>query len=153
VRHVVLPQLEAAFGEAVHDAIARAAALAAEDGAWLDAHAASLFSSIAALQPGGIGLAEAPLRALPPPLVRRVLLQAMRAVAGGREVGSRHVDAGLDVLAGRCRSSETPAGQWELLGGNLVLTSRAAAADTPEQGKGPKPRVRARSSRRLSNRT
>lgn len=144
VRHVLMPQLEAAFGESVHDAIARAAALAAEDAAWLDAEAGRLFASMSNPRPGGIGFPDVSLRALPLPLVRRLLLLAMRAVAGGREVGSRHVDVGLDVLDGRCRSAETPAGQWELIGGNLVLTGRVLAEDEPARARGPKARVRPR---------
>jgi tRNA(Ile)-lysidine synthase len=144
VRHVLLPQFEAAFGDSVLDAIARAAALAAEDGAWLDAEASRLFSSMAGPSPGGIALAEAPLRALPAPLARRVLLQAMRAVAAGREVGSRHVEAAIDVLNGRCRSAETPAGHWEHIRGNLVLTSRAGAEVEPAPARRPKARVRTR---------
>lgn len=120
LRHVVLPFLRDTLGGSVDEAIARAAAQAAEDGAWLDGQAAE---HLASLSPGPDGwpvLELDDLRSLPRPLLRRVMWQVMRRQTG-REIGSQHVDSALDVLDGRVRAGETPAGRWELLGEKLVL--------------------------------
>ena len=134
VRHVVLPQLVSALGPSLVDAIARSAALAAEDGRWLDDLAAERLSELAS--PGDrVALSAVQLRSLPGPLSRRVLLQAMRSESG-KEISAGHVEAALDVLERRERAAETPAGRWELLGEKLVLLSRALGAGAESGGTG-----------------
>ena len=127
VRHVVLPQLASALGPAIVDAIARTASLAAEDGAWLDELAAERLAALAVEADDGVWMSVGDLRALPGPLLRRALLQAMKA-RSGRECAAVHVEAALDVLAGRARAAESPAGRWELLGEKLVLLNLAGWA-------------------------
>ena len=129
VRHVLLPQFENAFGVSIRETIARAAALAGEDGEWLDAVATERLGSLLAqvgeaAVPGRVALDAAELRALPRPILHRVLLQVMRGQAADREVGLTHVDAAVDVLAARAASADGPGGRWELIGGKLVLLKR-----------------------------
>ena len=127
VRHVVLPQLASALGPAIVDAIARTASMAAEDGAWLDELAAERLAALAVEADDGVWMPIGDLRALPRPLLRRVLLQVMKS-RSRRECAARHVEAALDVLAGRARAADSPAGRWELLGGKLVLLNVAMSA-------------------------
>ncbi len=120
MRHVVLPFLRDTLGPSVDEAIARAAAQAAEDGSWLDGEAAEHLAGLECSPDGWPALDSDDLRSLPRPLVRRVVWQVMRRQTD-REIGSQHVDSALDVLDGRARAGETPAGRWELLGEKLVL--------------------------------
>jgi tRNA(Ile)-lysidine synthase len=121
MRHVVLPELDRALGGASRPNLARAAALAAEDAAWLDdlaaTHAAQLVTDCA----NGVYLDTAGLVALPPPLARRVLLRALRRIAAGREVGLSHVEDAMAVAAGLRGGADVPGGRVEPNGGNLVL--------------------------------
>ena len=79
LRHRVLPELDAAYGGATRPAIARAAELVREDGQWLDESGRAAASSRWPRScQDGLELDAAALLAEPPPLLRRVLLQAMR---------------------------------------------------------------------------
>ena len=72
-----------------------------------------------ALSLDGARLASAPV-----PIVRRVLLKALRVLAGEREVSLEHVMTVAEVLAGSCGGASVPGGRVELRAGNLVLSSR-----------------------------
>src|SRR5262245_59336807 len=124
VRHLVIPELERAAGGSVTGAIARAADLSREDAAWLDEASLALYQEVAVDTPGGVELGAARLAAAPVPIVRRVLLKALRLLAGEREVGLEHVMAVAEVLAGSCRAVSVPGGRVELRRGNLVLSSQ-----------------------------
>jgi tRNA(Ile)-lysidine synthase len=127
VRHRVLPELDAAYGGATRPSIARAAELAREDGQWLDELAARRFESLARSCQDCLELNAAALLAEPLPLLRRVLLQAMRTRSGGKEVGQEHVETALTVLWGYARAAEVPGSRWELRGLNLVLLDQGPA--------------------------
>ena len=122
VRHVVIPELERAAGGPVVASIARAADLSREDAVWLDEVSLTLFQELAVDTPDGVQLDAARLAASPVPIVRRVLLRAIRVVAGEREVGLAHVLAAGEVLAGTCGGASVPGGRVELRRGNLVLS-------------------------------
>ena len=128
VRHRVLPELDAAYGGATRPSIARAAELAREDGQWLDGLAALRFQSLARSRQDCLELDAAALLAEPLPLLRRVLLEAMRTRSGGKEVGQEHVESALAVLWAHARAADVPGGRWELRGANLVLFDQAPAA-------------------------
>jgi tRNA(Ile)-lysidine synthase len=128
VRHLVLPELDRAFGAAARGRIAQATALAREDGRFLDELAAARAAELAVVLPDGLELDATALEKEPRPLVRRILLNAMRGIFAGREIGSRHVEAALDVLTGRAAAAEVPAGRWELRGRKLVLVQQEVAA-------------------------
>lgn len=121
VRHRVIPELERAGGGPVRPAIARTAALAREDAQWLDELAAGQFDVLVARTRNGLEIDAIALAAMPLPLQRRVLLSAMRRLAGQREVGLEHVEAAQDVLAGRAGAAEVPGSRLELRGEKLVL--------------------------------
>jgi tRNA(Ile)-lysidine synthase len=121
VRHRVIPELERAGGGPVRPAIARTAALAREDGQWLDELAAAQFDALVVRTRDGLELDAIELAGAPLPLQRRVLLSAMRRLAGRREIGLEHVEAAQDVLAGRAAAAEVPGSRLELRGEKLVL--------------------------------
>jgi tRNA(Ile)-lysidine synthase len=124
VRHVVLPELDRVYGGPVRGAIARSTDLIREDALWLDQVSASVFEEIVTRNADGIELESRRLAAEPPPIVRRVLLMALKAIAVDREVGLDHVLAAAEVLAGACGSMDVPGGRVELRRGNLVLSGQ-----------------------------
>jgi tRNA(Ile)-lysidine synthase len=121
VRHTVLPDIERALGLPARRAFARAAGLLADDALWLDGLAAETLPSLILDTADGLELDAEQLRAIPVPLVRRILFQALRSRANGREVGLDHVQSALDVLTGLCGAAELPGSRVELRGKKLVL--------------------------------
>jgi tRNA(Ile)-lysidine synthase len=131
VRHRVLPELDRAAGGATKANIARAAALIREDGQWLDEIALDWFARVAvqrdavptgaAVEIDAHALAEAPQ-----PIQRRVVLLALRRVAGDREVGQDHVEAVAAVLGGSHGPVDVPGSRAELRDGTLVLLPQRA---------------------------
>jgi tRNA(Ile)-lysidine synthase len=124
VRHRVIPELDRTLGAPVAPALARAAALAGEDGAWLDALATARLEALAHEGPGGLELDAAALGAEPAPLRRRILLQALRLRSQAREIGLEHVETALEVLEQGRRGADVPGSRVELLRGKLVLLDR-----------------------------
>ena len=122
IRHRVLPELDAAYRGAAAPSIARSAGLVREDGQWLDELARHRFDEISVQADAGVQVDAGVLAAEPAPIRRRVVLQAIRALARGREVGLDHVEAALDVLAGVSAGADVPGSRVELRRGKLVLT-------------------------------
>ncbi|HEY6362945.1 MAG TPA: tRNA lysidine(34) synthetase TilS [Vicinamibacterales bacterium] len=128
VRHVVLPELDRTARGETRPAIARAAALVREDGEWLDELSRERFAAVASLTPEGVEIDAARLAAEAPPVVRRVLLEAMRGTAGGREIGLDHVEAVRAILCGNDRGIDLPGSRVELRRGKLVLMRQKGAS-------------------------
>ena len=124
IRHRVLPELDAAYGGPTRPGIARAAALAREDGRWLDEVADRRFEALAITKPNALELDAAMLAAEPAPIRRRIVLKAMRALSGPREVGLEHVEAALEVISGACAAVDVPGSRLELRRGKVVLLKR-----------------------------
>jgi tRNA(Ile)-lysidine synthase len=121
IRRVVLPELDRAYGSETTPAIARAAALIREDAAYLDEASERRYIEVSRSLPDGVEIDAAALGGDPVPIQRRVLLKALRAVSGNREVGLDHVDGALKVLTGACGPMDAPASRVELRRGKLVL--------------------------------
>jgi tRNA(Ile)-lysidine synthase len=121
VRHRVLPELDAVYGGPSRPGIARAAALVREDGQWLDDTADRRFEALAITKPNGLELDAAALAAEPPPIRRRILLKALRTLAGTREIGLEHVEAALEVAGEISTGADLPGSRVELRRGKLVL--------------------------------
>jgi tRNA(Ile)-lysidine synthase len=121
IRHRVIPELNLAAGGPTRPAIARAAALIREDGQWLDDLGKERFRALAVEADSVIELDVPGLAETPAPVMRRVLLEAMRRQAGGREIGLEHVEAALGVLAGLTGGVDVPGCRVELRGRKLVL--------------------------------
>jgi tRNA(Ile)-lysidine synthase len=127
IRLRVLPELARALGGDPKRAIARAAMLLREDGEWLDATAEQEFSAAVDIRPGGLAFDAFALRRLPGPIKTRVLRQALRRLAGDREVTQDHVESARAVLHEQAGSTDVPGGRVELSGNLLVLLERKAA--------------------------
>lgn len=125
IRHRVLPELDRALGGSARPAMARSAALAREDGQWLNELADERYETLVTQTLDGRELDAAALAATPTPLRRRVLLRALRQVAGGREVTLEHVEAAMSVLAGGSGPVDVPGGRVELRRGKVVLVGKA----------------------------
>ncbi|MBI4887538.1 MAG: tRNA lysidine(34) synthetase TilS, partial [Acidobacteria bacterium] len=121
IRHCVLPELDRAAGASTHAAIARAAALVREDGQWLEELSRVRFGALAAWAGSRLELDAAGLADTPPPVLRRVLLEAMRRQADGREIGLDHGEAVLGLLDTGQGGVDVPGCRVELRGGKLVL--------------------------------
>jgi len=121
VRHDVLPHLEDALGLPARRAIARAAGLVGEDALWLDELACERLGHLSTQTTAGLELDASGLRAEPRPLVRRILLRALRSRANGKEVVLEHVQTALDVLTGLSEGADVPGSRVELRGKKLVL--------------------------------
>ena len=121
IRHRVLPELDRALEGSTRPAISRAAALIREDGQWLDAQAEARFLSLARQVGDGLEIDVHDLAGTPQPIRRRVLLRAMRAVGGEREIGLDHVEAVTALLSGAQGGVDVPGTRVELRGGKLVL--------------------------------
>jgi tRNA(Ile)-lysidine synthase len=128
VRHRILPELEVLYGGSTRPALARAAGLVREDGTWLDEEAGRRYDAICKPGPGTVEMLASRLLAEPPPLRRRVLLRALRSLAGPREVGLEHVESALEVLAGLAPAADLPGARVELTGEKLVLIQRDAGS-------------------------
>lgn len=126
IRHEVLPLLDRTSGGATRPAIARAAALAREDGQWLDELATARFAELALMAGNAVQIDAAALAAEPLPVQRRVVLMAMRALAGGREVGLDHVESALEVLTAATAGVDIPGSRVELRDKKLVLVQQGA---------------------------
>jgi len=124
VRHRVLPELDLAAGGSTRPAIARAAAVIREDAEWLDELSRQHFRTAAVETPNGLELDMERLTEAPPPVVRRVLLDAMRRSAGGREVGLDHVEAVLALMEGGPGGVDLPGSRVEIRGGKLAFVSQ-----------------------------
>jgi tRNA(Ile)-lysidine synthase len=123
LRHVVLPSLDETYSGASR-AIARAGELMRMDAQWLDARAAELFDAVAETTESGVQLDARRLATEPRPIVRRVLLTALRAIAGNREIGLDHIRLTEDVLGRSCGGTDVPGGRVELRREKLVLSQQ-----------------------------
>ena len=121
VRHRVLAELDLAAGGPTRPAIARAAGLIREDAQWLDELSRERYRAVVVERDGGLELDVHGLTQAPAPVRRRVLLDAMRRTANGREIGLEHVEAVLALLGGGTGGVDVPGSRVELRGGKLVL--------------------------------
>jgi tRNA(Ile)-lysidine synthase len=128
IRHKVLPELDAAYGGTTVPALARAAQLAREDGAWLDALAEERYERLVIRSEAALELPVSALASEPLPIRRRLVLRALRELAREREVSVRHVDEALALLAELGSAADIPGGRMELRAGRLVLFDRRASS-------------------------
>ena len=92
VRHELLPYLESRFNPRVREALARAAALLADEAAHLRADAEALLLRIGRRQDDGFVLRRAGLVQAPAALARAAIREALRRAGGLSRVGAVHVE-------------------------------------------------------------
>jgi tRNA(Ile)-lysidine synthase len=104
VRHELLPYLEARFNPRVRAALARTAALLADEAAHVRAEAEALLDGIAREEDGAVVLRRAPLAGAPKALARAALRQALARAGGLGQVGADHVERLLRLACGKAPS-------------------------------------------------
>jgi len=87
----------------------------------LDDQAAARYLELAAHDGDAVVFPAAELSAEPGPIRRRLLLTALRDVAGMREVALEHVEAAAEILKGSSSGADLPGARVELHRGKLVL--------------------------------
>lgn len=102
VRHELIPLLEARFSPSIVDALARGAAIARADAAWIEAAVDAAAGTIVTAGAEEVTVDAAALRREPPALARRLARRALEHV-GRRRVGFDHVERFL-ALAGAAGS-------------------------------------------------
>ena len=128
VRHRVLPELDQAYGGPTRPGIARAAGLIREDAEWIDEQANGRYLELCKAVARGVEIDAIALMAEPVAIRRRVILRALRSVSGGREIGLDHIEAALEVAAGRTGAVDLPGSRLEPRGEKLVLLQQDAAS-------------------------
>jgi tRNA(Ile)-lysidine synthase len=133
VRHVVLPWLEANLSSHIAEALARAARLAADDDRLLRRIATRLAPRIVLESAGSVSVEAAGLRALPVAIQRRIVLETLDRLSGGRTT-MKAVDAVLDLLDGADKVAIEGAGGIRVrrTGARLVLEAGAGRMRPPE---------------------
>ena len=126
VRHELLPLLEAHYSPGVVEVLARSAAIARDDEAFLAREADGAWDRVVRTSGVRVELDAAVLALEPPALAGRVALRALTACADGKFVGGEHV-GDLLALAGTAlepASCDLPGQRAEKRGGRIVLTPR-----------------------------
>jgi tRNA(Ile)-lysidine synthase len=131
VRHELLPYLEQRFNPRVRAALARTAALLADEAALLRAEAEELLLRIGRDEQQGYALRRAGLAQAAPALARAALRQALAARGGLRQVGAAHVERALRLACAAGSSGRRvplPGGrQARVTREELVIESRSNA--------------------------
>jgi tRNA(Ile)-lysidine synthase len=100
VRHELLPYLEQRFNPRIRAALARSAALLADEAALVRAGGDALLARIGREAEGGFALRRAGLAQAPPALARAAVRQVLARVGGLRQVGAAHVERALQLARG-----------------------------------------------------
>ena len=123
VRHELIPFLEARFSPSIVDALARGAAIARADAAWIEAAVDAAAGTVVTVGAEEAAVDAPALRRQPPALARRLARRALER-AGGRRVGFDHVERFL-ALAGQAGSvgggADFPGCRVERRGPHLVV--------------------------------
>jgi tRNA(Ile)-lysidine synthase len=126
IRHLVIPFLEQQFSPGVAAVLARNAAIARENAAWLDAEAAQAWTRAARSDGHSVVLDCPVLSGEPPALARRVALRALETASAGRFVGFDHVEALLSMVRGEARrAADFPGVRVEGDGSRVTLRPRS----------------------------
>jgi tRNA(Ile)-lysidine synthase len=106
IRHELIPYLESRFNPRVREALARSAALLAEETAFVEARAVELLAEARRPSPGAVVLSCQSLRSAPPAVARAGVRRALEEAGGRRVLAHVHVERVL-ALASR----PTPSGR------------------------------------------
>jgi tRNA(Ile)-lysidine synthase len=127
VRHDLLPAFVATFGPGVVDVLARQADLSRDDAEWFAMVATETAGRLVLEDEDGLAVEEVALLALHPAIARRVVLAALKRVAGGRFVGAEQVEAVLLLAAEPgSRGIDLPGQRVTSARGHLTFTERPA---------------------------
>jgi tRNA(Ile)-lysidine synthase len=131
VRHELLPYLERHFNPAVRASLARTADLARSDEELLARHAAAAAVHVVQVTDGSARLDLPALARLPGAVARRVVLNALSAVRPQTSGALGHVEAVLDVAAGRRGGADIAGLRVEHSRESVVLVRRDPRGSVP----------------------
>ena len=128
VRHELLPLLRCRFSPAIVQVLGRAATIAADDAAFLDARADEAFSAVALPAAGGrcLVLDAHRLASYEPAIARRVAALVLARFGGGlKQVGFDQAERLVALASGNLQGPVSfPGQQAEIVGGRVRLTPR-----------------------------
>lgn len=124
IRAELLPWLAREFNPRITEVLGMEAELAREDWRFLESAANALLETAATEVPGGWRLAARSLASAPKAVARAALRVLMEGSSGGRPIGLRHVDRGLDLCLAPNGSLDLPGHRMERIGDVVVLRSR-----------------------------
>lgn len=136
IRHELLPLLER-YNPAVRERLTTTASLLADEDALLERLAEDLAAQACTFDGGTVRCALGVLAGHPPPLVRRVFLQALQRLTGSRDHLSRRHLMALEQLAASPRPNAAvslPAGIIARREYNLMLLAHHTAPEPPGMG-------------------
>ncbi len=133
VRHVVLPFLEVQVTPGAVAVLARNAAIARDDAAWMETETDRVWGEVARAASDGVTLDAAALTRQVPGLARRIALRALETVSGGRFIGFEHVEALLELArtGASDAAADLPGLRAERKGGTVSLRARAGRGGGP----------------------
>lgn len=132
IRWKLLPLLEREYNPAMTRTLARMAASVADDEGYLEARAAETFGDLAEFQGTRICMSVTSLRAVAPPIRRRILERAIRCLAPGAYLTGAHLRAveGLTV-PGRQSAVSLPRGQMAWRSAGFLYLGRRTGQRRP----------------------
>jgi tRNA(Ile)-lysidine synthase len=104
VRHELIPYLEERFNPGIRAALARTAALLADEAAHVRAEAEALVARIAREENGALALRRASLAEAPAALARAAIREALVRAGGLTQVGALHVERILQLARAKAPS-------------------------------------------------
>jgi tRNA(Ile)-lysidine synthase len=123
IRHELLPWLERHYAPRLVERLAAAAAIAADEEALLDRLTGEAAASVVLPVAGGMRLDLDRFGSLPPAIKRRVVQRVLQSAAGGRFIGTVHVEAVMGRIAAGDRGDwrlDLPGQRVERRGGEVV---------------------------------
>jgi tRNA(Ile)-lysidine synthase len=133
VRHELIPFLTSRFSPGAVDSLARAAAIARDDEAWLESRAIEMSSSVVLHRDGAhIQLDAEALQAAPLPLARRLVRDALAEVDRAGSAGFEHIEAVLGMEPGH--ALDLPGVHIARRGAEIIIEPASARDDPGANG-------------------
>jgi tRNA(Ile)-lysidine synthase len=132
IRHELLPLLRERYSPRINEVLAREAAIARDDEAWLEAAANQASADFVERVEGGLEVRTDALAALPPALGRRVARALLESLAGGRFLAFEHVEALLDVATPAARRAVDLPGVRVTRNGDVLRLRSVPARGAPQ---------------------
>ena len=125
IRHELIPFLEARFARNVVEVLDRQAAIARDDGQYLEETAAAAIQALVVRTAEGVEIPIRPLLAQPPAIARRVVRAAQQLAAGGKFIGFDATDAVLMLAVSKQSGPlDLPGHRVNRVGETIVLRNR-----------------------------
>jgi tRNA(Ile)-lysidine synthase len=133
VRHELIPYLEERFNPGIRAALARTAALLADEAAHVRAEAEALVARIARDENGALALRRASLAEAPTALARAAIREALARAGGLKQVSALHVERILQLARAKAPSGRRlpiPGGREARFTRDDVRIEKRAESDT-----------------------